>query len=96
MENLKLTRSEAEDNIKKLYKKKEIEEKFIVINKQHLIELLDVPEFVVIVSNFKKAMDVLSTILPQNKYYVVNRDEPYAQQVVDLILGKNECSGKGE
>lgn len=57
----------------------EYKEKFIVINKKHLVE--------------QKAhhVDLLREVirkmnLPDNKYYVCNQDEPYAKDVIKTIL----------
>jgi len=57
------------------------EEKFIVINKKHLnvFQLDDI-------NNLLGRLD-----LPDNKYYVCNQDEPYADAVIDIILnGENK------
>ena len=57
------------------------EEKFFVINKKHLI---NVPkEFR---ENFTTALSEIRPYLPDNKYYVCNQDEPYAEDVLKLIL----------
>jgi len=63
------------------------EEKFIVINKKHLEELEKSVIWKPLVSSLKEALDDLCLGLPlQNKYYVCNQDEPYAQKVIDIIL----------
>ena len=64
---------------------KEIYDKFIIINKKHLESVSD--------KNRKELADILWYIglenpkIKNNKYIAVNQDEPYAQQVIDLILG---------
>ena len=56
------------------------EEKFFVINKKHL-NVFQIDDLEFLLSRFN---------LPDNKYYVCNQDEPYAQNVIDLILqGEN-------
>ena len=56
------------------------EEKFFVINKKHL-NAFQIDDLEFLLSRFD---------LPDNKYYVCNQDEPYAQNVIDLILqGEN-------
>jgi hypothetical protein len=59
------------------------EEKFIVFNKKHLEkmpkEILDKFDAIMIEM-------ILSKCLPPNKYYVCNQDEPYAEEVINIIL----------
>ena len=62
------------------------EEKFIVINKEHLKIVPDN-----IVKNLKKVLSDLSKHIPKNKYYVCNQDETYANEIIDIIL-KNESN----
>lgn len=66
---------------------KDYEEKFIVINKKHLEYMhSDV---------LKNLTDILFALgqhnpkINNNKYLVVNQDEPYANKVMDLIVGKS-------
>lgn len=66
------------------------EEKFIVINKKYLKK---VPSN--IRDSFLWALENLVTYLPDNKYYVVNQDEPYALNVIKFILD-NESKKDGK
>jgi len=68
-----------------------IENKFIVINKKHLEEISQDKNLKPLVDKFMKGLNVISLILPNNKYWVVNQDEPYANEVIKLI-GKGEDS----
>lgn len=56
----------------------EYKEKFIVINTKHLSRLTYIE-----IDTLKKILFALHNI---NKYYVCNQDEPYSQQVIDIIL----------
>ena len=58
---------------------KQYEDKFIVINKKHLIGLSTI-------MTDRLAAVINDLDLPENKYYVCNQDEPYAQQIIDIIL----------
>ena len=64
------------------------EEKFIVINKKHLeIVKKKVPDKA---DEFIELLRSISNWLPNNKYYVCNQDELYAQQIIDIIIaGEN-------
>ena len=80
---------------------KELEEKFIVINKKRFEEMLEhcvegfethcfVKESIL---NFENALNEFCGAYSQitgkelnQKYYVCNQDEPYAEQVLALIL----------
>jgi len=58
----------------------EFEEKFLVINWKHLKAMP--------YTLFERMADLLEAMqphLPDNKYYVCNQDEPYAQDVLDVI-----------
>ena len=59
----------------------EYEEKFIIINKKHLADLNGDVKTI-----FKSCLDVINKHVPNNKYYVCNQDESYAQEVIDIIL----------
>lgn len=68
------------------------EEKFIVINKKYID-----PEKIPLDLYFKFHMVLkeLSKFIPENKYYVCNQVEPYAQKVLDIILeGEKEKQGE--
>ena len=71
------------------------EEKFIVINKKHIYAA---PEKVA--ANFWYALKALSEHLPDNKYWVCNQDEPYADKVISVIADGEDAkaltAGKGE
>jgi hypothetical protein len=54
---------------------------FIVINRKHL---KNIPEPVL--HDVNEPMQVLLEHLPPNKYYVCNTDEPYAKDVLNIIL----------
>ena len=60
----------------------EFEDKFFVINRKHLKRI---PPFVRPI--IREAM----RHIPDNKYYVCNQDEPYAQDVIQTILKGEEC-----
>lgn len=57
------------------------EEKFFVINKKYLGEI---PKE--LREKFTTALSDIRSYLPNNKYYVCNQDEPYASEVLKLIL----------
>jgi hypothetical protein len=59
----------------------EIENKFIVINKKFLHQMPQVDRI-----RFQSALISIEKYLPDNKYYVCNQDEPYAQEVINIIL----------
>lgn len=76
----------------------EYEEKFIVINKKRFNELIEHPKnensglaglvvqmFIDHLNSFKAAYQATTGKTLNQKYYVVNQDEPYAEQVLDLI-----------
>lgn len=62
------------------------EEKFIVINNKHINELplQDKDEFI-------QALVKIRKLIPENKYLVCNQDEPYAQNVLDIILSGEDA-----
>lgn len=57
------------------------EEKFIVINKKHLRGIPDI-----IHAKFLLSLEEIKPYIPENRYYVCNQDEPYANKVIDIIL----------
>lgn len=57
------------------------EEKFIVINRKFLSKLPRELEI-----EFVQQLTKVNECLPNNKYYVCNQDESYAQKVIDIIL----------
>jgi hypothetical protein len=57
------------------------EEKFIVINKKHLRDIPDI-----IRTGFLRSLEEIKSYIPENKYYVCNQDEPYADKIIDIIL----------
>ena len=64
------------------------EEKFIVINKKYLKK---VP--MNIRDSFIWSLEALTTYLPDNKYYVVNQDEPCAPNIIKFILDNESKNG---
>jgi hypothetical protein len=58
--------------------KAKYEEKFVVINIKKLDKLSEQEKNVL--------CDLVQKIDCNNKYYVCNQDEPYAQKVIDIIL----------
>ena len=54
------------------------EDKFIVINKKHLVRLS--------CHSIDLLNEILSEIENLNKYIVCNQDEPYAEQVWQIII----------
>ena len=76
----------------------EYEEKFIVINKKHIEELNDIcggaffqgaTEILILekaLDDFRKAYEENTDKLLNQKYYVVNQDEPYAKNIIKFIL----------
>ncbi len=69
------------------------EEKFIVINKKHLAELMESEHLIRLVRNLVDALDKIEFALPKNEYYVCNKDEPYAQKVIDIIIEGENAKG---
>lgn len=66
----------------------EYEEKFIVINKKHLIDAYEkIPDKI---NEFFDLLGYISNWLPDHKYYVCNQDEPYAEKVIEIILKGEE------
>ena len=59
----------------------EYEEKFIVINKKHLDKMPAQGR-----KDFYYGLQKINPWLPDNKYYVCNQDEQYAEDVISLIL----------
>ena len=69
------------------------EEKFIVINKKHLeIAKDEIPDKI---GEFIELLGFISNWLPGHKYYVCNQDEPYAQQVISIILAGENAKKAG-
>ncbi len=69
----------------------EFEEKFLVINWKYLQDTGDALKDLHI-GRLKRAIQQLEMdkLLPDNKYYICNEDEPYAKKVIDTILnGEN-------
>jgi len=63
-------------------------DKFIVINRNAFAKN-GVPDH--ITDAFKVLLGKIEEYVPNNKYYVCNQDEPYAQKVIDTILsGEDE------
>ena len=59
-------------------------DKFIVINKKHLEEAEEeIPDKIV---EFLDILGYISNWIPDNLYYVCNADEPYAEEVLAIIL----------
>jgi hypothetical protein len=73
------------------------EEKFIVINIKHLEEIIKNNPLSFDNIIFMHELYKLSKLLPNNKYYVCNQDEPYASEVFKIISkgeDKKELEGK--
>ena len=63
-----------------------IEENFLVMNLKHLEKIPAYP-----LKWFKAILEEVARYLPVNKYYVCNQDEPYAEEVINIILrGEDE------
>lgn len=62
------------------------EGKFIVINKKNLKKLNEAQHFYLTL--------LLGKLEDGNKYYVVNQDEPYAEEVLNIILKGEEGKEK--
>lgn len=70
------------------------EDEFIVINKKHLRHLAETKAGQVFIINLINALNSFCGAykmkadkdLTLNKYYVCNKDEPYAQKVLEVIL----------
>ena len=83
----------------------QIEEKFIVINKKRLVELNEVTtsfqphpmcdRLLTLLEEFKQVYENDFGKKLDQKYWVVNQDEPYADQVRDIIL-KHETQKQKE
>lgn len=69
----------------------EYQEKFLVLNLKHLEELTDETRTV-----FEDACErVRDELKLDNKYYVCNQDEPYAGDVINIILsGEDKKAAK--
>jgi hypothetical protein len=64
--------------------KEGITPKFLVINYKYLDALLvELPK---LAQDFMSILQEISKYLPDNNYYVCNCDEPYAQEVIRIIL----------
>ena len=84
----------------------EYEERFIVINKKRLVELNNFAplyEDHPAVANLLKAIDIFKESyeadfgeLLDQKYYVVNQDEPYADNIIKFILDQETKKEKGK
>ena len=61
----------------------EFEEKFIVMNRKYL---KDIPG-----AYFSFFLAMIEAYVPNNKYYVCNQDEPYANEVLRIILEGEEA-----
>ena len=78
----------------------EFEEKFIVINRKHIEELMRVRlEQDVVLSSAWQVLDAIAHFWTEyygefggrpHRYYVVNQDEPYADKVLKMILEGEE------
>lgn len=66
------------------------EEKFIVINKKRLSEVSEKTALMLIdaINNFSESYETETGKKLDQKYFVCNQDEPYAQKVIDIILKK--------
>jgi len=74
----------------------EYEEKFLVINWKYLSIDLEKHndeqiEALLDFTNALKKLYDLNLIPKKNKYYVCNQDEPYVQQVIDVILAGEDA-----
>ena len=78
--------------------KAEFKNKFLIINHKRFEELNDATEdynkevraLQVAIDNFKIAYEKRVGKKLDQKYFVCNQDEPYAQDVIDVIL-RGEC-----
>ena len=82
--------------VKGEYEMVKYEEKFLVINWKYLnIDLNkhndEEVEALLDFTNALKKLHNLSLIPKENKYYVCNQDEPYSQQVIDVILAGEDA-----
>ena len=68
----------------------EFEEKFIVINRKHFAEK-GIPDY--LLENLQDTLGKIEAYLPGHKYYVCNQDEPYAQDILAMILKGEEAKG---
>ena len=72
----------------------EYKEKFIIINKKHLEKLP-----VGLKNRLAKLLYEIAPFIPDNYYYVCNQEEPYAQEILKIILAgedektANPCEG---
>jgi hypothetical protein len=66
-----------------------IEEKFFVINLKHINELHPLLR-----DDAHNALDYIDRLIPNNEYYVCNQDEPYADEVLRVILEGEEAKQK--
>lgn len=69
----------------------EYEDKFIIIN-VNCFEKHGIPDN--LLNNFNAVLGQISVYLPDNKYYVCNQDEPYAQKVIDIIIAGETAKGE--
>lgn len=60
----------------------EYKEKFIVINKKHIATICSA----VVRAEIEEHLRAVLAYMPNNKYYVCNQDELYAQRVIETIL----------
>ena len=67
------------------------DDKFIVINTKYLT-YSKIPRNVL--GTWFFLLDQMNRYVPDNKYYVCNQDEPYAQDVLDIILSRKPAKTK--
>lgn len=65
------------------------EEKFVVLNKNHLDNLPDD-----IRESFRLSLSEVQTRIPKNKYYVCNQDESYSDEVLGIIMEGEDLKAK--
>ena len=56
---------------------------FLVINTKHILQ--DKNNIPLEVINFLESLEKIQHLLPNNQYWVVNKDEPYSNEVYKLI-----------
>ena len=59
----------------------EFEEKFFVVNLKHIDRMHPLTR-----KSVCEALDYIDRSIPNNEYYVCNQDEPYADEVLRVIL----------
>ncbi len=76
--------------------KVEFEEKFIIIDKDHIKKLNRyspdlAKELISALYRFFSMYEIVFESIKENIYYICNQDEPYAQKVLDIISkGENK------